>query len=485
MFYPLHSSGISPERSTPRKIKTKNLGPSTVESPEKTQLSEHSDTVVAISTPPGFGGIGIVRVSGQGAEQIALTLLGDVPRHRIAKVCRFRDGQQGFIDEGVALLFKGPQSYTGEDTLELYGHGGPMVMDLLVERILSMGARAARPGEFTERAFLNGKVDLTQAEAVADLIESRTKAAAQAALRSLSGQFSSELFELDSKLGELRASVEADIDFADEDLSRLEPETIRAQIDGIVGALDKLLNRARPGSFLVSGAVAVLVGPPNVGKSSVLNALSGQDRAIVSARPGTTRDLVEVDINLNGVPLRLIDTAGHRASPDPIEAEGIKRANRAIAKADLVLVVSDDASTETYDLNMLENTETPVFILINKCDLTGQPYGEILKPAKSNRSFAISATQQEGLEELQDAMEGVFGKTGGAEAPFAARRRHLDAIQRAKHCLDATNSGVTSSAIELLAEELRLAQNILGEITGRGSTEELLGQIFSRFCIGK
>lgn len=456
-----------------------------MELPDKTQFSDHTETIVAISTPPGFGGIGIVRVSGQGTQQIALTLLGSVPRNRTAKFCGFRDGQEGVIDEGVALFFKAPQSYTGEDTLELHGHGGPMVMDLLVERILSLGARAALPGEFTERAFLNGKVDLAQAEAVADLIESRTKAAAQAALRSLSGQFSSELFELDSQLSEIRVFVEADIDFADEGLNLLEPDVIKARLIGIVRTLDELLSRGRPGSFLVSGAIAVLVGPPNVGKSSILNAFSGEDRAIVNARPGTTRDLVEVDINLNGMPLRLIDTAGHRVSPGPIEAEGIQRANKAIANADLVLAVSDDAITETYDLGMLQNIEKPIFRLINKCDLTGRPCGEILGRAKSNRSFAISATQNQGLEDLKEAIRGFFGQTGGVEAPLAARRRHLDAIRRAKGHLMSARTDLVQAPIELLAEELRLAQNALGEITGRGSTEELLGEIFSRFCIGK
>ena len=451
-----------------------------MESEMRPQADDDGETIVAISTPPGVGGIGVVRVSGPSVVSIAFELLGEVPATRTAKFCRFRDERRQAIDEGIALFFEAPNSYTGEDVLELHGHGGPLVLDLLVERILRLGARPARPGEFTERAFLNGKLDLAQAEAVADLIASRTQAAAKAAMRSLSGVFSEELTALDSKLAELRVYVEADIDFSDEDIEGLAPATIKARLGSVRGDLNKLLDRARPGTLLATGAVVVLAGAPNAGKSSVMNAVAGTDRAIVSDRPGTTRDLVETDISLDGLSLRLIDTAGLRDSTDPLEGEGIRRATAAINEADLTLLVIDDTVDSKKSEESIK-TKAPILRVVNKCDVTGRPYGSI--PNRHN-SIAFSATEKKGLEELLSAIKSVLAYEH-TEAPVSARRRHLDALGRANNHLEAAGSEEATALLELCAEELRLAQDAIGEVTGRVTTEDLLGKIFSTFCVGK
>jgi tRNA modification GTPase len=447
---------------------------------------EQDETIAAIATPPGIGGIGIVRISGIGAPSIAEELLGSVPPPRAARLYPFRGDKQRVIDEGLALFFKGPGSYTGEDILELHGHGGPLLLDLLLAQVINLGARMARPGEFTERAFLNGKLDLAQAEAVADLIESRTQAAARAAMRSLAGEFSKEINDFSEKLGELRVYIEADIDFSEDEIEGLSFQEIQQQLRSARNTLDRLLDRARPGVLLGRGAKVVLAGAPNAGKSSVMNFLAGADRAIVSDQPGTTRDLVESEIDLDGLPVRLVDTAGLRHSDDQVEGEGIRRATAAMATADLVLLVIDD----TAELPLAEQVaakdtlrDSPILHVYNKCDLSRRPYGLITET--NVVSVAVSATRGEGMVNLLGEIKTLLGYSGTTEDPLIARRRHLVALERAEHHLRAANDQAKCRATELLAEELRLAQTAVGEITGAVTTEDLLGQIFSSFCIGK
>jgi tRNA modification GTPase len=447
---------------------------------------EQGETIAAIATPPGIGGIGVVRISGIGAASIAEELLGSVPPSRVARLYPFRDNKRRVIDEGLAVFFKGPSSYTGEDILELHGHGGPLVLDVLLARVMDLGARMAQPGEFTERAFLNGKLDLAQAEAVADLIESRTHAAARAAMRSLAGTFSKEINDFSEKLAELRVYIEADIDFSEDEIDNLSFQEIRQQLRGAQNTLDKLLDRARPGVLLGRGAQVVLAGAPNAGKSSVMNVLAGADRAIVSDQPGTTRDLVEFEIDLDGLPVRLVDTAGLRHSDDQVEGEGIRRATAAIATADLVLLVIDDAA----ELQLAEKaavkdalSDAPILRVYNKCDLSHRPYGSIL--GINVASVAVSATGGGGIPNLLEAIKTLLGYSCTTEDPLIARRRHLVALERADDHLRAAVDQAKGRATELLAEELRLTQAALGEITGVVTTEDLLGQIFSSFCIGK
>ena len=453
-----------------------------MESDKSHHSSGSGETIAAISTPPGAGGIGVVRVSGSATGSIALDLLGALPPPRVAKLCRFRDDEQNTIDEGLAIFFKAPNTYTGEDVLELHGHGGAVILDLLLERVLKLGARSARPGEFTERAFLNGKIDLAQAEAVADLIESRTRAAARAAVRSLSGVFSKEIGALEGKLAELRAYVEAEIDFSDEEIDGLTPGAVKTQTAAIRAHLEEIINRARPGAMLAAGASAVLAGAPNAGKSSVMNALSETDRAIVSHQPGTTRDLVETEINIDGLVLRLVDTAGLRNSADSLEAEGVRRAEAAISNADLVLFVVDDTLGPQNPQHDIE-TSGSLLQVVNKCDVTGRPYGKMSGAGPT--SVAISATENEGLESLMSAIKSSLGYEGATDQPLSARSRHLDALRRSKEHLVLAQGHQASAGLELCAEELKLAQGALGEITGPVTTEDLLGQIFATFCIGK
>jgi tRNA modification GTPase len=447
---------------------------------------EQDETIVAIATPPGIGGIGVVRISGIGVASIAEELLGSLPRPRVVRLYPFLDKMRRVIDEGLAVFFKGPSSYTGEDVLELHGHGGPLVLDLLLVRVMDLGARMARPGEFTERAFLNGKLDLAQAEAVADLIESRTHAAARAAMRSLAGAFSKEINDFSEKLAELRVYIEADIDFSEDEIDILSFEEIQHQLCSAQNTLDKFLDRARPGVLLGRGAQVVLAGAPNAGKSSVMNALVGTDRAIVSDQPGTTRDLVEAEIDLDGLPVRLVDTAGLRHSDNQVEGEGIRRATAAMATADLVLLVIDDAA----ELHLAEKvavkdalSDAPTLRVYNKCDLSRRPYGSTF--GTSVASVAVSATGGGGMSNLLEAIKTLLGYSRTIEDPLIARRRHLVALERADHHLRAAADQAKGRATELLAEELRLAQVALGEITGAVTTEDLLGQIFSSFCIGK
>ena len=453
---------------------------------EGVRQSEQDETIAAIATPPGIGGIGVVRISGIGAASIAKELLGSLPPPRAARLYPFRDGRRQVIDEGLALFFKGPASYTGEDVLELHGHGGPLVLDLLLARITDLGARMARPGEFTERAFLNGKLDLAQAEAVADLIESRTHAAARAAMQSLAGTFSKEINDFSGKLAELRVYIEADIDFSEDEIDSRSFKDIQQQLRSAQNTLDRLLDRARPGVLLGRGARVVLAGAPNAGKSSVMNALADADRAIVSDQPGTTRDLVESEIDLDGLPVRLVDTAGLRHSDDQVEGEGIRRATAAMAMADLVLLVIDDAAElQLAEKAAVKNalSDVPILRVYNKCDLSHRPYGSI--SGTNVASVAVSATGGGGIPNLLEAIKTLLGYSRTTEDPLIARRRHLTALERADHHLRAAVDQAKGRATELLAEDLRLTQTALGEITGAVTTEDLLGQIFSSFCIGK
>jgi len=442
-----------------------------------------ADTIVAPATPPGRGGIGIVRISGPATRDIATAMLGSVPLARHATVAAFTDAEGRAIDAGLALYFPGPQSFTGEDVLELHGHGGPVVMDLLVARAVELGARMARPGEFSERAFHNDKLDLAQAEAIADLIDAGSAEAARAALCSLAGEFSQEVRELAARVMELRTYVEAAIDFPDEDAEFLANEEVRARLADIGERFATIGESARQGRALRDGLVVVIAGRPNAGKSSLLNALAGVDAAIVTEIPGTTRDVLRERIHVDGLPIHVVDTAGLRDAADVVEIEGVRRAQAEIARADLVLYVVD----ATRGLDAAETAALPAgtaaIIVWNKTDLPGAgpaPAGGKL-PA-----VAISATTGAGLPALRDQLKAAAGYQADAAGVYSARRRHLDALTRAQSLFELAETRLAEHAsFELVAEELRLAQQALGEITGEVSSDELLGAIFSGFCIGK
>ena len=442
-----------------------------------------ADTIVAPATPPGRGGIGIVRISGPATRDITTAMLGTVPPARHATVAVFSDAEGRAIDAGLALYFPGPQSFTGEDVLELHGHGGPVVMDLLVARAVELGARPARPGEFSERAFHNDKLDLAQAEAIADLIDAGSSEAARAALRSLAGEFSLEVRELAARVMELRTYVEAAIDFPDEDAEFLANEEARERLADITERFAAIGETARQGRALRDGLVVVIAGRPNAGTSSLLNALAGVDAAIVTEIPGTTRDVLRERIHVDGLPIHIVDTAGLRDTADVVEIEGVRRAQAEIARADLVLYVVD----ATRGLDTAETAALPAgtaaLIVWNKIDLPGAgpvPVGGKL-PA-----VAISATTGAGLPALREQLKSAAGYQADAAGVYSARRRHLDALARAQSLFELAAARLAERAsFELVAEELRLAHQALGEITGEVSSDELLGAIFSGFCIGK
>jgi tRNA modification GTPase len=450
-------------------------------------VSPATDTIAAIATPPGQGGVGIVRISGPDTPAIARELLGHLPRPRQAGVHGFREADQTLIDTGLALYFEAPASFTGEHVLELQGHGGPVVMDLLLQRVLSLGARPARPGEFSERAYLHDKLDLAQAEAIADLIESGTAQAARAAVRSLQGDFSRQVELLIEALTSARMYVEAAIDFPEEEIDFLADDTLQQMLAGLRADFLELLTRAQQGQLLRDGMTLVIAGRPNAGKSSLLNALSGNEAAIVTAIPGTTRDALREYIQIDGLPLHIVDTAGLHASEDPVEQAGMQRTRQALAQADRVLLVIDDQSGVTAaDTDILDElpANVPHTRVFNKVDLTGRVPGLC-----SNAAFeavALSAHTGAGLAELRQHLKRCAGYSEQAEGGFSARRRHLDALQRASLHVDAGIQQLEQHcAGELLAEELRQAQQVLGEITGAVSSDDLLGRIFSSFCIGK
>jgi tRNA modification GTPase len=437
------------------------------------------DTIVAIATPPGIGGIGIVRLSGDEVPAIARAMLGSVPEPRRATLVRFRDAAGAELDTGLALFFPAPASFTGEDVLELHAHGGPCVLASLVEAAVALGTRRAEPGEFTRRAFLNDKLDLAQAEAVADLIASGSAQAARAALQSLRGRFSQEVDALAERLVRLRMHVEAAIDFPEEEIDFLADSALAAGLEECAAAFADLGARVHAGRILRDGLRVVIAGPPNAGKSSLLNLLSGEDSAIVTEVAGTTRDVLRERIDVDGRVVELVDTAGLREDPDRIEAEGIRRAREALASADAVLWIQD-ASVPGAAPDAGLPADVPVTVVHNKTDLTGDA------PGARDDGLWISALTGAGVDALRRHLAGLAGAGDLGEGAFTARRRHVEALARASaHFDDGRRALADDRAGELLAEELRLAQEALGEITGAVSSDELLGRIFSEFCIGK
>jgi len=456
------------------------------------------DTIVALATPPGRGGVAVVRISGNRVKTIAQTLLGQVPPPRKACFSSFRDQQNQTIDQGIAIFFPNPQSFTGEDVLELQGHGGPIIINLLIQRLLSLGARLAKPGEFSERAFLNGKMDLAQAEAVADLINASTERAARSALLSLQGEFSQRIHHLVEALIQLRVYIEAAIDFAEEEIDFLSDQAIKDRFRYLQTEIVDIQKNARQGSLLREGIQVVIVGKPNVGKSTLLNLLSGKELAIVTDIPGTTRDTLRDTIQIDGIPLHLIDTAGLRETQDPIEQEGIRRTQQEIKKADLVLYLVSATDTDHFhdlyhprDLCHPRESGDPsqidshrYIVVRNKIDLLEE------EPSLSTKNeitiASLSAKNNTGIDLLKQAIKANLGFYSEQESIFSARQRHLDAIEKAKQALQtAFHQLQTSRAGELIAEDLRQAQHCLSEITGAFTTEDLLGRIFASFCIGK
>lgn len=447
-----------------------------------------ADTIAAVATAPGRGGIGVVRVSGGSLLDMAQRLAGVAPVPRQAHLAIFRDAAGEAIDQGILLYFPAPHSFTGEDVLELQGHGGPVVMQLLLARCLELGARLAEPGEFTRRAYLNDKIDLAQAEAVADLIEAATAQAARAALRSLEGEFSRQVQALTDGLAELRMLVEATLDFSDEEIDPLRDTDAVARLEGLRRALAELRGRAREGSRLRTGLTVVLAGLPNVGKSSLLNCLLGEARAIVTDIPGTTRDALRESIEVDGIPLHVIDTAGLRDSADPVEKLGIERTWHEIERADVVLQLVDARSGVTAADHAID-VQLPAgvtrIVVENKCDLAKRApaRSEAEEGGRRRVHIALSAKTGEGVDLLRAELLRIAGWHGHGEDAILARERHLEALAAAARHLDAGAGQLEQ--IELCAEELRLAQERLAAITGEFTPDDLLGMIFSRFCIGK
>lgn len=447
--------------------------------------SNSRDTIAAVATAPGRGGVGIVRVSGSGLSEFAERMTGRMPAPRQAVFATFRDAAGQPIDQGILLYFPAPHSFTGEDVVELQGHGGPVVMQMLLARCVELGARLAEPGEFTRRAFLNDKLDLAQAEAVADLIEASTAQAARSALRSLSGEFSRRVHALTDGLAELRMLVEATLDFPDEEIDPLRDTDAVPRLEGLRADLAALRGRAREGSLLRTGLTVVLAGLPNVGKSSLLNRLAGEERAIVTEIAGTTRDAVRETIQVEGIPLHVIDTAGLRETDDPVEKIGIERTWREIERADVVLQIVD-ARTGVTPADHAIDVRLPAgvtrLVVENKCDLAQREPGRS-EGERGRIHLALSAKTGVGMELLHDELLRVAGWQGHGEDAILARERHLEALALAAGHLDAAAGEL--ARFELCAEELRLAQEALSQITGEFCADDLLGMIFSRFCIGK
>jgi tRNA modification GTPase len=450
-------------------------------------MADVIDTIAALATPPGQGGVGIIRLSGPAVPEMAEAICGRLPAPRLATLARFSDQQGRLIDQGLALYFPAPHSFTGEHVLELHGHGGPVVLDMLLRALLELGARLARPGEFSERAFLNGKLDLSQAEAVADLIESGSEWAARGAVRSLQGEFSRRVHHLVEGLTALRMYVEAAIDFPEEEVDFLADASILDNVDALTSELADLRDATRQGCLLREGMTITLAGRPNAGKSSLLNLLSGSEVAIVTELPGTTRDVLRSELQIDGLPVHIIDLAGLRESGDVVESEGVRRARSEIARSDRVLVMVDDSRTSGDDLRELlaelpENL--PRTIVRNKIDLSGHP-AELIEGAHGAEIY-LSAKTGTGVEILRAHLKDCIGYQPAGEGVFIARRRHLDALERAaRHLRLGRERLLRERAGELLAEELREAQQDLAEITGEFTNEDLLGRIFASFCIGK
>ncbi len=454
------------------------------------QETFQQDTIAAIATPPGRGGVGIIRVSGKLSSKIAQKILKTDLKVRDATYLLFYDDQDQIIDQGIAIFFKAPNSFTGEDVLELQGHGGPVVLDILLKELLKQGVRIARPGEFSERAFLNDKLDLAQAEAIADLIESTSEQAARSAIRSLQGEFSNKVHSLVEELIALRIYVEAAIDFPEEEIDFLSDGKVLSDLNNIINSIKTLQKEAQQGSILREGMTVVIAGKPNAGKSSLLNALAGKEAAIVTEIAGTTRDVLREHIHIDGLPLHIIDTAGLRESNDKVEQIGIERAWSEIEKADQIILVADSSEVTEYSPHAVDQSFTrfeqfkdKLLIVANKTDLSNLDQQQVQSDYKV---IPISAKQGNGIEHLKTELKQIVGYQQSAEGSFLARRRHLDAIQKGlDFCISGKSQLVDFNAGELLADELRQAQNSLSEITGEFSADDLLGRIFSSFCIGK
>ncbi len=476
-----------------------------------------TDTIAALATAPGKSGICVVRVSGPEAASIATSILAFTPTPRTAHLSQFKDACDETIDEGIALFFKGPASFTGEDVLELQGHGGLSVQKLILDRVLSLGARLANPGEFSERAFLNNKIDLVQAEAIADLIDANSAQAARSALRTLSGEFSNKVNHLVAELTKIRVNIEAAIDFSDEDIDIITESRVKEGLREISESLALALSQANKGMLLKEGMQVVIAGEPNAGKSSLLNALSGNDSAIVTSIAGTTRDLLSEQLQIDGMPVHITDTAGLRLSEDVVEQEGIRRAADAVRKSDKVLLVIDSSVSASQNLSEDANGlhELPLslvpkllldepalfaktLVIFNKADLTpGATLGRgaLTVPASLRardgvpaklESITLSAKLNDGIDALRDALKESIGFNSMIEGAFVARERHLIALRAARELIaSAEQCLVDGVPFELAAEDLRLAQNELGRITGQITSDDLLGEIFSTFCVGK
>lgn len=444
-----------------------------------------TDTIVAEATPPGFGGISVVRVSGPQVCSIMESLFNRALSPRVADYLPFYDMNGVAVDMGIALYFKAPYSFTGEDVLELQGHGGPLVVEMLITRLLQLGARIAQPGEFSERAFLNNKIDLTQAEAILDLIHASSKDAARLAMRSLQGEFAAIINKKASHLSELRVYVEAAIDFSDEEIEFLGLSRIEEKLSQLINDLDALLMNAKQGQRLREGIRLVIVGKPNVGKSSLLNKLCAKDVAIVTPIPGTTRDVIRDHILMDGIPLQIVDTAGLRSSDDVVEQEGIRRAYVEMKEADLILHLIDvTAEDGRDDLTSHLQADLPVITVYNKIDLLDNKKQKDIQ--MQEHSIQISAKMGTGLLALKQTIKDKMGLKTSTEGLFLARLRHIQALTVARqHMLSAKTLLLSKNAFELIAEELRLAQHHLGEITGTVTSDDLLGNIFKTFCIGK
>lgn len=449
-------------------------------------MRESSATIAAIATPPGTGGVGIIRLSGPQASDIASKLAGSLPKPRFAGFRQFSDGDQQTIDEGLVIFFPGPNSFTGEDVVEIQGHGGSVVMNLLLARCVELGATLAKPGEFSERAFHNNRLDLAQAEAISDLISSGSTQAARAAVRSLQGEFSAQIQQLVEELIQLRMYVEAAIDFPEEEVDFLSDGHIANALVDIRRQFEQITSHAKQGKIMRDGMTVVLAGKPNVGKSSLLNCLTGEDSAIVTSIPGTTRDVLKEQINIDGMPLHVIDTAGLRDSDDEVEREGMRRAHLEITKADrLLLLIDIREGLGQVEKDLIRGLPKGVSITLvrNKSDLVS---GTAPATSEVDDVVDMSAKQQQGIVQLKEHLKLVMGFESQTEGVFMARQRHLDALRTARQHLENSVEQLHKYAAgELVAEELRLSQASLSEITGEFTSDDLLGRIFSSFCIGK
>ena len=443
------------------------------------------ETIAAIATPPGQGGVGIVRVSGPATEAVAIAILGRCPKPRTAEYLPFKDDQGRIIDKGIVLFFKQPYSFTGEDVLELHGHGGQVVLDLLLQQAVRHGARLARAGEFSERAFLNDKIDLAQAEAIADLIAAESEDAARAAMRSLQGEFSNNIHKLVERLIELRMYVEAALDFPEEEIDFLADDAVADKLDTLSTSVRTVFESARQGCLLKEGMSVVIAGKPNAGKSSLLNRLAGSDTAIVTDIPGTTRDVLREHIQIDGLPLHVIDTAGLRESEDVIEQEGVRRAWREIEQCDRLLYVIDSRSQEHIPDDVYRQIPdgTGLSVIFNKTDLSGKKNRVVDR--ETHTEVYLSAKSGDGIALLKRHLKHCMGYERHSEGQFIARRRHITALQNASQHLSLAEKHLKNNLGELLAEELKLAQQQLSSITGEFTSDDLLGRIFADFCIGK